>query len=213
MAYARKVLTKKENLRTYNNFFISLWSMFSFLFELYNWLDTAFDVYKENSIKTNQQRWKTTVQGIETIISGFDQLLPVEIDRLWSVSNNKSARQQLFTKWILKKVKSEQFDELLFLGGSHKENDARCVSFVTGLVSVERMMEYTHKEIANLAINVGNYGIVVIASPDTALFVPILHHFWGTLIGKNYGIMFFQFEEAPEHSSPSIILQMIWIRS
>ena len=177
MAYARKVLTKKENLRTYNNFFISLWSMFSFLFELYNWLDSAFDVYKENSIKTNQQRRKTTVQGIETIISGFDQLLPVEIDRLWSVSNNKSARQQLFTKWILKKVKSEQFDELLFLGGSHKENDARCVSFVTGLVSVERIMEYTHKEIANLAINVGNYGIVVIASPDTALFVPILHHF------------------------------------
>ena len=177
MAYARKVLTKKENLRTYNNFFISLWSMFSFLFELYNWLDTAFDVYKENSIKTNQQRRKTTVQGIETIISGFDQLLPVEIDRLWSVSNNKSARQQLFTKWILKKVKSEQFDELLFLGGSHKENDARCVSFVTGLVSVERITEYTHKEIANLAINVGNYGIVVIASPDTALFVPILHHF------------------------------------
>ena len=177
MAYARKVLTKKENLRTYNNFFISLWSMFSFLFELYNWLDTAFDVYKENSIKTNQQRRKTTVEGIETIISGFDQPLPVEIDRLWSVSNNKSARQQLFTKWILKKVKSEQFDELLFLGGSHKENDARCVSFVTGLVSVERITEYTHKEIANLAINVGNYGIVVIASPDTALFVPILHHF------------------------------------
>ena len=89
MAYARKVLTKKENLRTYNNFFISLWSMISFLFELYNWLDTAFDVYKENSIKTNQQRRKT-------IISGFDQPLPVEIDRLWSVSNNQSARQQLF---------------------------------------------------------------------------------------------------------------------
>ena len=100
MAYARKVLIKKENLKTYNNFFISLWSMFSFLFELYNRLDTAFDVYKENSIKTNQQRRKTTVQGIETIISGFDQLLPVEIDRLWSVSNNKSARQQLFTKWL-----------------------------------------------------------------------------------------------------------------
>ena len=177
IAYARKVLIKKENLKTYNNFFISLWSMFSFLFELYNRLDTAFDVYKENSIKTNQQRRKTTVQGIETIISGFDQLLPVEIDRLWSVSNNRSARQQLFTKWILKNVKSEQFDELLFLGGSHKENDARCVSLVTGLVSVERITEYTHKEIANLAINVGNYGIVVIASPDTALFVPILHHF------------------------------------
>ena len=54
---------------------------------------------------------------IKTIISGFDQPLPAELDRYWSVL-------QLFTKWILNKVKSEQFDKPLYLGGSHKENYA-----------------------------------------------------------------------------------------
>ena len=65
-----------------------------------------------------------TVEGIEIIISGFDQPLPVEIDWLWSVSKNKIALQQLFTKRVLNKIKSEQFDKPLFLCGSHKENDA-----------------------------------------------------------------------------------------
>ena len=60
------------------------------------------------------------------------------IDRFWSVSKNKTALQQLFTKWVLNKVKSEQFNKPLFLGGSQKKNDAMCVSFVNGLVSVER---------------------------------------------------------------------------
>ena len=55
-----------------------------------------------------------TVEGIETIISGFIQPLLVEIDRFLSVSKNKTALQQLFTKWILNKVKSEQFHNLLF---------------------------------------------------------------------------------------------------
>ena len=70
----------------------------------------------------------------------------MEIDRFWSVSKNKTALQQLFTKWVLNNVKSEQFDKMLFLGGLHKENDAMCVSFVNRLVSIERLLEYTHKE-------------------------------------------------------------------
>ena len=37
--------------------------------------------------------------------------------------------QQLFTKWILNKIKSEKFDKPLFSSGSHKENHPmwRCV--------------------------------------------------------------------------------------
>ena len=42
--------------------------------------------------------------------------------------------------------KSEQFDKPLFLGGSHKENDAMCVSFVNVLVSVESSLKCTHDE-------------------------------------------------------------------
>ena len=82
MAYARKVPIKKENLKTYNDFFISLRSTFSFLFKTCNRVDIFFDVYKESSIKTFERRRRTTCEGIETIISDFGQPLPVEIDRL-----------------------------------------------------------------------------------------------------------------------------------
>ena len=52
-----------------------------------------------------------------------------------------------------------------------------CVNFVNGLVSVERLLECTHEEAddriffhAHHAIKIGNYGSVVIASPDTYLY-------------------------------------------
>ena len=70
----------------------------------------------------------------------------MEIDRSWSVSKNKTALKQLFTKWILKNVKSKQFDKPLFLSGSHKEKVAICVSLVNGLASVERLLECTLDE-------------------------------------------------------------------
>ena len=66
----------------------------------------------------------------------------------------------------------------------HKENDAMCVSFVNGLVSVERLLECTHGEAenriffhANQTIKIRNYGSAVIASPDTDIFVSALNHF------------------------------------
>ena len=80
-------------------------------------------MYKENSIKASERRRRTTVDGIGTIVSGFDQPLPVEIDRFWPVSKNKTVLPQLLTKWALRKVESENFDKALFLGGSHEEND------------------------------------------------------------------------------------------
>ena len=80
MAYARKVSIKKPNLKTYNDFFISFWSTFSFLFKSCNQVDTVFDVYKENNIKANELRQRTTGEGIETIISGFDHSLSLETD-------------------------------------------------------------------------------------------------------------------------------------
>ena len=71
IAYARKVSIKKQNLKTYNDFFISLWSTFSFLLKSCSRVDIVFDVYKGNSIKASEQRRRTTGEGKETIISGF----------------------------------------------------------------------------------------------------------------------------------------------
>ena len=93
MIYARKVPIKKQNLKTYNDFFIGLWSMFSFLFKSCNQVDIIFDVHTENSIRASEGRQRTTVEGIETIISGFDQPLPVEIDRFWSVTKTKDTKK------------------------------------------------------------------------------------------------------------------------
>ena len=62
-----------------------------------------------------------------------------------------------------------------------------CVSFVSGLISVERLPECTHVEAddlffffffhANHAIKIGNYESAVIASPGTDIFLSALHHF------------------------------------
>ena len=51
MAYTRKVPIKKQNLETYNDFFISLWNTFSFLFKSCNRVDIVFDVYKQTASK------------------------------------------------------------------------------------------------------------------------------------------------------------------
>ena len=59
-----------------------------------------------------------------------------------------------------------------------------CVSSVSGLVSVERLLECTHKEAdgrilfyANQAIKIKNYGSAAVASPDTDIVVSALHRF------------------------------------
>ena len=80
MAYARKVPIKKQNLKTYNDFFTCLWKTFISLSETCNRVDIVFDVYNEQSIKGSERRRRTKVDGIETIITGFDQPLPVELD-------------------------------------------------------------------------------------------------------------------------------------
>ena len=101
-------------------------------------MDIVFGLYKENSIKASEWRRRTTGEGIETIISGFDQPLPVEIDWFWSVSKNKTALQQLFTKWVLNKVKIEQFDKPLFLRDLHKENDVMVEARSDSDVQIDR---------------------------------------------------------------------------
>ena len=62
MAYTRKVSIKKQNLKICNDFFISFWSTFRFLFKSCNRVDIAFDVYKEQHqskwTKTKNNRWR-----------------------------------------------------------------------------------------------------------------------------------------------------------
>ena len=63
MAYARKVPIKMQNLKTYNNFFMSLeYNQLSF--QVMQWVDIVFDLYKENNIQGSERRRRTTGEGI-----------------------------------------------------------------------------------------------------------------------------------------------------
>ena len=96
----------------------------------------------------------------------------------------KATGKQFFAKWLFNKVLNiEKLDKPLFSSGPHKKSDMMCVSFVNGLVSVERLQKCTHEEAddqiffhASHAIKVENYGSVIMASPDTDTFVSLLHH-------------------------------------
>ena len=184
MAFARKVPVKKKKLNSYNDLFDSLWNTFNTLATSCERIDIVFDVYVEHSVKASERRRRATVEGIETMISTFDQILPVEMERFWSLSANKTALQQLFIKWVLNKIKLSNFDKVLYLGGSHEENDAICLSYINGLVSKERLLQCYHEEAddriffhANHAVKVSEYKSVVIATDDTDIFVCATQHF------------------------------------
>ena len=184
MAFARKVPIKKQKLNSYNDIFGSLWSTFSNLATSCERIDIVFDVYVDHSVKGSERRRRATVEGIQTMISDFDQILPAETERFWSLSANKTALQQLFIQWILKQVKHSNFDKVLYLGGSHKENDAICLSHTNGLITKERLLQCYHEEAddriffhANHAVRVGEYKSVVLATDDTDIFVCATQHF------------------------------------
>ena len=83
---------------------------------------------------------------------------------------------QLFTKWILNKVKSEKSDKFLFfsllLGGSHKESYAmwrRVLALSLGWLVLKGAANRIFFG-ANHAIKIRNYG-------NVDIFVSTLHHF------------------------------------
>ena len=75
MAYARNVPIKKQNLKTYNDFFYQSLEHVQLSFQVMQSCGYCFWCVQ------SEQRRRMTVEGIETIISGFIQPLLVEIDR------------------------------------------------------------------------------------------------------------------------------------
>ena len=182
MAYVRKVPIKKKNLKTYSDLFNDLWSTFTFLSSSCNRIDIIFDVYKDQSVKSSERKRRATVEGIETIINTMEQTLPVEMDRFWSLPDNKTALQQTFIDWALRKAVTDKLEKKLYLGGSHKENSDMCISFINGAIKEERLLQCTHEEAddrllfhANHAVKVGYYRSIVIASADTDIFISTTH--------------------------------------
>ena len=184
MAYVRKVPIRTLKLTTYNDLFGNLWDTFMSLAYTCERIDIVFDVYIDHSVKASERRRRATMDGIETLIQKTDQTLPVEMERFWSLSQNKTALQQHFISWTIKKVEAENFEKQLFLGGSHRENSNICLSYVNGSFGTERLLECSHEEADDRiffhihhAVRVGYCRSVLIASADTDIFTCATHHF------------------------------------
>ena len=184
MGYVREVPVKKQNLKTYRDFFVSLWNTFKSLGNTCQRIDIVFDLYKEQSIKASERNRRATVAGIETYITNVDQSLPIEMDRFWSVGKNKVAFQRLFIKWMMQDQSRNESNKTIFLGGSHREGDHLCFSVTDGNVSLEHLLECSHEEAddrvlfhASHAVKCGHFKSVAIASPDVDIFVNSTHHY------------------------------------
>ena len=174
---------KKLQLKTYNDFFKSIWNTFTALSTFCGRIDIVFDLYLKHSIKASERRRRVSVEEIETLISSFDQALPVEFDRFWPLSKTK-LQYQKFSAWIIENLDGENFEKQLFLGGSQKEDKNACLSFSNGLAKVERLLQCSHEEAddrlfyhANHALKVGNYRSILIATSDADIFASATQNF------------------------------------
>ena len=98
MAYARKIPTKKANLKTFGDFVTKLWNTFSSLASNSTQIDIVFDIYLDDSIKACERARRQTLDAILTVVSREDQPLPVDMKRFWASSENKASFEQFFIK-------------------------------------------------------------------------------------------------------------------
>ena len=180
MAYSRKVPVKKLNLRTYEDLSKNLWATFQRLSSNSKRIDIVFDIYLDGSIK-QQERSRRGKEHVETTISSFNQTLPVEMDKFWGSSSNKMQLQQVFITWLLETYKDSK---PLYLGGANKEDITSCFKIVEGIVTMVPILKCCHEEAddrmffhINHAIRSEGFKTVIIASPDTDVFINSIHHF------------------------------------
>ena len=175
MAYAWKVPVKKQKLSTFQDLVKALWSTFTALSVTCNRIDIVFNLYKKNSIKSHERSRRSEDKGIPTTVGRLDQPLPVEMKKFWPLSSNKVSFQQIFIKWV---TENQPDSRCIYLGGSHKDDVTICVRVENRNCTVERLLHCYHEEAddrimchVNHAVTVSNFQSVVVAPPDTGVFV------------------------------------------
>ena len=181
MAYARKIPTKKMNLKTYKDFYNVLWNTFSNLLKSPSRIDIIFDLYLQQSIKEDERSRRSKNEPIDTKIMSLQQQLPIEMDRFWSSSDNKMRFQQSFISWMISNCDSEI---PVFLGGAHTNDITSCVKLHSREVSFVDSLKNDHEEAddrmmyhLNLSIRECGMERAIIASADTDVFICALYHF------------------------------------
>lgn len=181
MSFCRKVPIKKLKLSTFEELFQNLWSTFSRLSSKSARLDIVFDIYLENSVKQQERDRRGKKNATETIITNEKQALPVDIEGFWCSSSNKMQLQQWFIDWIQTAYDKEK---PLYIGGAIKEDVTSCIRLQNSSVTVQDSMKCMHEEAddrlmfhINHAIRSDNFKKIIVGSPDTDIFVNLLHHF------------------------------------
>ncbi|XP_057301782.1 uncharacterized protein LOC130636171 isoform X2 [Hydractinia symbiolongicarpus] len=118
---------------------------------------------------------------IEVKITHFKQQLPVEMDRFWSSSENKMGLQQMFINWMIECCRSEI---PVFLGGANTDDITSCLKLCNGERSVVPSLSNDHEEAddrimyhVSQSISEERFEKVIVASPDTDVFVCSVYHF------------------------------------
>ena len=168
MGYARKVPIKKLNLRPYHDFANHMWNTINKLSFNAARIDIVFDLHILQSIKQDERNRRGGIEGISTIITFPDQQLPIDMD-------------MFFIKWLTEHYSGNQ---PLYFGGAHPDDIASCVKIVNGCITLDRLLKCDHEEAddrilfhVSHAIKVDRYQKIVIASPDTDVFISAHHHF------------------------------------
>ena len=118
---------------------------------------------------------------METKINSIKQNLPVELDKFWDFSNNKIQLQKVFITWLYDTYSGEKS---IYLGGAILDNITSCIKLCGRQTSNQSLLKCFHEEADdriliydNHAVQVKNFGRVIVASPDTNVFVNLVYHF------------------------------------
>ena len=175
MGYANKMPTKKMKLKTFGDLMTCLISKFKNLAETCTRVDIVFNLYHENSINAHERNRQCTKSGITTIVSHSDQPLPIDIDALWSLSQNNVSFQQFSIKWVLETQKNINN---LYLGGAHEDDETSCIHLKHGSAEQETLLKCNLEEADDrIFFHVRKICSVPIAFPDTDILVCSLYHY------------------------------------
>ena len=135
------------------------------------------------SVKAFERNRRTSrIKTIEIEIIQDSTPIPVDMSSFWGSSSKKTKFQQVFIRWLplhsLIKVS-------VYLGGAHKANLNTCIKFEPSQDSATVESLYSEHEEAddrllyhiNHAIKEDHHNRVIVAPPDTDVFVCLVHHF------------------------------------
>ena len=180
MAYSRRVPIKKLNLTSFKDLFETLLHTFEQLSKHCTRIDIVFDLYLKDSLKEYERMRRSKVDPIETLIVRYDQPLPVEIDRFWASSTNKTKLQKTFIQWI---INNFNLSTPVYLGGSHEEDLTMCLHLQNGNTYDVPVLKCDDEEAddrimlhINHAVTVERFSRVIVASGNTDVFICLLYH-------------------------------------